>query len=69
MLGIAAMIVMCLVFMPLYIIKSYRTSENKILGLSKSFLILSGILLFWGLLQKPHAKPNNPTQQTSEVNH
>jgi hypothetical protein len=69
MLGIAAMVVMCLVFMPLYIIKSYRTSENKILGLSKSFLILSGILLFWGLLQKPRAKPNDPTQQTSEVSH
>jgi len=69
MLGVIAMVVMCLVFMPLYIIKSYRTSENKILGLSKSFLILSGILLFWGLLQKPHEKPNTPIQQTSETRH
>lgn len=51
-LAILGPVVLCVVFMPLYIIKSYRTSENKILGLAKSFLILAGLVLFWGLAHR-----------------
>lgn len=38
------------VFFPLYMIKSYQTNENRILAISKSLLILSGVVVFWGLL-------------------
>lgn len=67
-LSILGMVILCLVFMPLYAIKSYKTSENKILGLSKSFLILAGIILFWGLLHKPHkdSKPV-PEQHSMQI--
>tara|TARA_B110000046_G_scaffold66152_1_gene73987 strand:- start:126 stop:866 length:741 start_codon:yes stop_codon:yes gene_type:complete len=38
-----------LVFMPLYMLKAYKTSENKMLALSKTVIIIAGIVLLWAL--------------------
>ncbi|MBD81219.1 MAG: hypothetical protein CL840_20035 [Crocinitomicaceae bacterium] len=42
-------IILLLAFMPLYTIRSYRLAENKLFALSKSMLILTGMVLIWGL--------------------
>lgn len=38
------------VFIPFFTIRNYKTSENKLFALSKSLLILAGIIVFWGLI-------------------
>jgi len=38
------------VFIPFFTIRNYKTSENKLFAISKSLLILAGIVVFWGLL-------------------
>lgn len=38
-----------LVFMPMYSIRSFRLAENKLFALTKSMLVIAGIVLFLGL--------------------
>lgn len=38
------------VFIPLFTIRNFRTTGNKLFALAKSMLILAGIAVFWGLI-------------------
>lgn len=42
-------ILLVFVFMPIYMIKAYRTSESKMLAISKTIMIIAGIILLWSL--------------------
>lgn len=43
-------ILMAIVFIPLFTIKSYKTAEFKLLAIAKSMMILSGIIIIWGIV-------------------
>lgn len=49
-LKVVGLVGLTFIFFPLYMIKSYQTSENRLLAISKSLLILSGVVVFWGLM-------------------
>ena len=44
------MLLMAIVFIPLFTIKNYKTTEFKLLAVAKSMMILAGIIIIWGLV-------------------
>ena len=47
----AGALMLCLVFMPLYFVRSYKTAENKMFRSSLILVIFAGLFLFIGLAQ------------------
>jgi hypothetical protein len=41
---------LCLIFLPLYFVRSYKLAENKVYATSKVLLILAGVVMLWGLM-------------------
>lgn len=39
--------ILVLVFIPLFTLKNYRTTENKLFAIAKSMLIIAGIFVIW----------------------
>ncbi|UTW63151.1 hypothetical protein KFE98_03060 [bacterium SCSIO 12741] len=61
-----------LVFMPIYTVQAYRLAENKLFALSKSMLIIAGIVVVWGLSNlrvNAHHHADQPTSTTQEMTH
>ena len=46
----SGLILMVCIFIPLFTIKNYKTTEYKLLAVAKSLLILAGIAIIWGLI-------------------
>jgi hypothetical protein len=60
-------ILMALVFIPLFTVKSYKTAEFKLLAIAKSMMILSGIIIIWGIV--PLSEERSPIEKTHHSYH
>jgi hypothetical protein len=49
MLSSIGFTLICLVAIPLFLIKSYKLVENRVYAISKALLILAGVILLWAL--------------------
>lgn len=63
----SGLILMVGVFIPLFTIKNYKTTEYKLIAIAKSMLILAGITVLWGLL--PLKKDTAPIEETHIQHH
>jgi hypothetical protein len=63
-------VMLVFVFIPLFTIRNFKTTGNKLFALAKSMLILAGIAVFWGLIPinttKANAKKVNVEQIVNE---
>lgn len=46
---IIGFILLTFVFIPLYTLKSYQNTENKLMAIARSSIIIAAIVLLWGL--------------------
>jgi len=53
-------------FLPLYTFKNYRTNENKLVAISRSLMILAGVVVFWGLMPMSKSSPIHKTHEVHE---
>lgn len=60
-------VLMAIVFIPLFTIKSYKTAEFKLLAIAKSMMIFSGIVIIWGIV--PLTDEQSPVEKTHQNNH
>lgn len=61
------LILMTTVFIPLFTLKSYKTTEFKLIAIAKSLMILAGIVVVWRLL--PIMNNKSTSEKVHSDNH